>query len=254
MSGLVLGGLAARVSHAQDLYGVSALTEGAGMVRIAPGEFRMGAGDSNPDEQPVHRVRITRPFEIGKFEVTQAQWAGVLADAHPRPGITLQNSQGQEVSLEPSHFKGPALPVESVSWDDVQLFLARLNTRDPSHHYRLPTEAEWEYACGPSNQPGWTEQTSDGHTHAVGQLAPNTRGLFDMQGNVAEWVHDWYGRGYYAVSPENDPAGPEAGSYRVFRGGSWLDAEKRCHPAFRGFDFPVNRVYNVGFRVVRTVT
>ncbi|HCC57418.1 MAG TPA: formylglycine-generating enzyme family protein [Solibacterales bacterium] len=254
LSGLVLGGLAARVSHAQDLYGVSALTEGAGMVRIAPGEFRMGAGDSNPDEQPVHRVRITRPFEIGKFEVTQAQWAGVLADAHPRPGITLQNSQGQEVSLEPSHFKGPALPVESVSWDDVQLFLARLNTRDPSHHYRLPTEAEWEYACGPSNQPGWTEQTSDGHTHAVGQLAPNTRGLFDMQGNVAEWVHDWYGRGYYAVSPENDPAGPEAGSYRVFRGGSWLDAEKRCHPAFRGFDFPVNRVYNVGFRVVRTVT
>lgn len=249
--GLTVGALCARVGHTQDVYGVSALTDGTGMVPIAPGEFRMGADDSNPDEQPVHRVRITRPFEIGRFEVTQAQWAGVLADAHPRHGVTLQNSQGQEVSLEPSHFQGPALPVESVSWYDVQLFLARLNARDPSHRYRLPTEAEWEYACGASS-PGWTEDMSEGHTHAVGQLAPNTRGLFDMQGNVAEWVHDWYGRGYYAASPVDDPAGPEAGSYRVYRGGSWLDAEKRCRPGFRGFDFPVNRVYNVGFRVART--
>lgn len=251
LGSVVLGGVAVQLAKSQDATGIAALTEGTGMVRMAPGEFRMGAEDSNPDEQPVHRVRITRGFEIGKYEVTQAQWAGVLADAHPHPGVALQNAQGVDVSLDPSHFKGPSLPVESVSWDDVQLFLTRLNARDASHHYRLPTEAEWEYACG-AGAAGWTEESSDGHTHGVGQLAPNKAGLYDMQGNVAEWVQDWYGRGYYAESPRNDPPGPGAGSYRVYRGGSWLDAKKRCDPAFRGFDFPVNRVYNVGFRVVRT--
>ena len=249
LGGAVVAGWAARLGAEGP--SVTDLVDGGGFVRIPPGEFRMGADDSHEDEQPVHRVRITRAFEIGKFEVTQAQWAGVLSDAHPRPGVALLNSQGAEVSLDPSHFKGASLPVESVSWDDVQLLLTRLDARDPSHRYRVPTEAEWEYACGQASQAGWTEETSDGHPHEVGKLQANARGLYDMRGNVAEWVQDWYGRGYYAESPRNDPQGPGAGSYRRFRGGSWLDAGKRCDPAFRGFDFPVNRVYNVGFRVVR---
>jgi formylglycine-generating enzyme required for sulfatase activity len=254
LGGAVIGGIAAIMGRAEDA-SVTDLIDGSGLVRIAPGEFRMGADDSNTDEQPIHRVRITKPFEMGKFEVTQAQWSGVLSDAHPRPGVPLLNSQGVEVSRDPSHFKGASLPVESVSWDDVQLFLARLNARDPEHRYRLPTEAEWEYACragAPPVKSGWTEDTADGHPHEVGRLKPNAWGLYDMQGNVAEWVQDWYSRDYYEQSQRNDPQGPGAGSYRVFRGGSWLDAEKRCDPAFRGFDFPVNRFYNVGFRVART--
>ncbi len=254
LGGALLATATAMAVRADDA-SVTDLIDGSGLVRIAPGEFRMGANDSNVDEQPVHRVRITRPFEIGKFEVTQAQWAGVLSDAHPRPGVPLLNSQRAEVSRDPSHFKGAALPVESISWDDVQFFFTRLNARDASHRYRLPTEAEWEYACRAGTAPGksgWTEQTADGKTHEVGKLKSNAWGLFDMQGNVAEWVHDWYSRDYYDESPRNDPEGPGAGSYRVFRGGSWLDAEKRCDPAFRGFDFPVNRFYNVGFRIVRT--
>ena len=253
-------GLAQEVT-APDASGVSALIDGSGMVRIPAGEFRMGSQAGNPDEQPVHRVKITRAFEMSKYEVTQAQWETVMAQAHPRPGIPLLNDQGVEVSKTPSHFKGASLPVEMVSWDDVQLFMKRMNDRDPKHVYRLPTEAEWEYASTagkPANTPAgltaeaWCSDNSEEHTHPAGQKQPNAWGLYDMLGNVAEWVEDWYGREYYEETALNDPAGPASGSYHVFRGGSWLDATKNCRHAYRGFDFPVNRFYNVGFRVVRT--
>ncbi len=217
----------------------------------------MGSTNGNPDELPVHRVQITRAFELSKYEITQAQWESVLNDAHPRPGVPLMNAQGAEVSRKPSHFPGSSLPVENIAWDDVQLFLARLNARDPEHIYRLPTEAEWEYAANagkraPHDSNAWHKENSGDQTHPVGQHKANAWGLFDMQGNVAEWVQDWYGREYYAESALKDPQGPAAGSYRVFRGGSWLDEEKQCRTSFRGFDFPVNRLYNVGFRVART--
>jgi formylglycine-generating enzyme required for sulfatase activity len=107
--------------------GIGALIDGTGMVAIAAGEFRMGSDSGNPDEQPVHRIRITRAFEIGKFEVTQAQWQTVMTQAHSRSTAPLLNDGGMEVSKAPSHFKGASLPVDSVSWDDVQLFLKRLN-------------------------------------------------------------------------------------------------------------------------------
>src|SRR5689334_4089755 len=146
--GSVLCALNSRVRADEEqpanAYGVSALTEGTGMVHIPPGEFHMGSERGNEDEEPIHRVRITHGFDMSKFEVTQAQWEGVLAEAHPQPGVPLLNGDGVEVSRTPSHFKGRSLPVESVSWSDVHLFLGRLNVRQPAYVYRLPTEAEWE--------------------------------------------------------------------------------------------------------------
>lgn len=241
-------------------YGISALLEGAGMAPVHAGEFVMGAAGA--DEGPAHRVRIRHDFEISKFEITQAQWEAIISDAHAGPAAVRVSPQGAAVGTAPSHFKGPDLPVESVSWDDIQVFLARLNARDPKHLYRLPTEAEWEYACKAGrndSRPGdlraaaWYVDNSDKHTQPVGQKEPNAWGLHDMYGNVAEWVQDWYAPNYYADSPAEDPSGPASGSYRVFRGGCWFDADKYCRATTRRFDFPISRLSHVGFRVVRTV-
>src|SRR5271165_1301985 len=239
---------------ADDSYGLSAIIDGGGMVKIPAGEFQMGSQSGESDEQPTHRVRITHDFELGKYEVTQAQWDIVLAEAHPKPGVPLRSPEGVEVSRKPSHFGNRAAPVEKVSWDDVQLFLARLNARDSSHLYRLPTEAEWEYAAragktvdtGNLDDRGWYKSNSEQTTHTVGLKQPNAWGLYDMEGNVAEWVSDWYGHEYYDESPLADPAGPKTGSYKVYRGGSWLADGKACAVSHRGFDFPINRFYNVG--------
>lgn len=224
--------------------GVSALLDGSGFVKLSAGEFEMGSTNGNPDEQPVHKVRITRAFEIGKYEVTQEQWDVVMRDPHSRG-----------VPVRPSHFRGEGFPVEKVSFDDVQDFLRRLNLRDDKHNYRLPTEAEWEYACGRSaadiHQIAWYEANAEKTTHPVGSKQPNARGIYDMFGNVAEWVQDWYGREYYTDSPLTDPQGPETGSYRVYRGGCWFDPAKNCRVSYRGFDFPNSELYNVGFRLVR---
>lgn len=240
----------ARAFEGMADYGVSALVDGTGMARIPAGEFLMGSPNGNSDEQPVHRVRITRPFEMSKYEITQAQWDIVMRNPHENP----------PKPVSPSHFKDPAAPVESVSWDDISLFLTRLNVRDSAHRYRLPTEAEWEYACGAGgSDPGgnltdiaWFGANSQARTNPVGTKKPNAWGLYDMLGNVSEWVNDWYDREYYAASPEADPQGPPTGSYRIYRGGCWFDDAADCRAAWRGFDFPINRFYNVGFRVVRT--
>ena len=236
-------------------YGLTALLDGSGMVRIPAGEFRMGSAAGEADEQPVHRVRISRDFEIGKFEVTQAQWETAMLDPHAGAGAVRTTPDGAEIGTHPSHFKGPALPVENVSWDDIQVFFARLNARDREHLYRLPTEAEWEYACkddaGELASHAWYKDNSGERTQPVGGKQPNARGMFDTLGNVAEWTQDWYGRDYYAESPAADPQGPASGSYRVFRGASWLDPAKYCRVTARNFEFPVSRLLNVGFRVVR---
>jgi formylglycine-generating enzyme required for sulfatase activity len=237
-------------------YGLTALLDGSGMVRIPAGEFQMGSPAGEPDEQPVHPVRISHDFEIGKFEVTQAQWETVMLDPHAKSGAQRTTPEGAAIGSDPSHFKGPSLPVESVSWDDIQAFLARLNARDRDHTYRLPTEAEWEYAskddaAGLSGY-AWYKDNSGDRTQPVGGKQPNARGLYDTLGNVAEWTQDWYARDYYAESPAADPPGPATGSYRVFRGASWLDSAKYCRVTARNFEFPVSRLHNVGFRVVRT--
>jgi formylglycine-generating enzyme required for sulfatase activity len=248
-------------SEVAPIYGLGALVDGTGMVRVPAGEFLMGSDAGNADESPVHRVRISRPFEIGKYEVTQLQWETVMSEAHPKPGVDLVNTQGATVSRTPSHFRGPSQPVDSVSWDDIELFLNRLNARDPKHAYRLPTEAEWECAARAGAKQdrvanldavAWHDSNSSEQTQVVGQKQANASGLYDTLGNVAEWVNDWYGYEYYDQTPLRDPAGPRTGSYRVYRGGSWLAAAKDCTVTHRGFEFPVSRLYNVGFRVVRT--
>lgn len=194
--------LASRLGAEQDpaAYGVTALLDGSGMVRIPAGEFQMGSASGEPDEAPVHRVRISHDFEIGKFEVTEAQWETVMADPHAKAGAVRTTPEGASVGSDPSRFKGASLPVESVSWDDIQVFLARLNARDREHLYRLPTEAEWEYACFDDAAglaaSAWYKENSADRTHPVGGKQPNARGLFDTLGNVAEWVSDWYEREY----------------------------------------------------------
>lgn len=232
----------------ETLHSVTALVDGRGFVPIPAGEFTMGSTRGNPDEQPPHRVRITRSFEMGKFEVTQAQWDAVMRDPHAAKDVN------------PSHFKGPAKPVENVSWDDAQRFIQRLNKRDPEHVYRLPTEAEWEYACRagrpdgdaiPVRDSAWFEGTSERQTHAVGQKKANAWGLHDMLGNVSEWVQDWFAPDAYSTSEDADPKGPPSGSYKVHRGCAWLSAEKQCRPSFRAFDFPNPGQYSMGFRLVR---
>ena len=248
-----------RVVAQQDMAsgGLTALLDGSGMVRISAGEFAMGSASGEADEGPVRRVRISQEFEIGKFEVTQAQWETAMTDPHAKADALRTTPGGAMVGSNPSHFKGATLPVESVSWDDIQVFLARLNARDREHTYRLPTEAEWEYACKDDSAElaarAWYKDNSEDRTQPVGGKRASARGMYDTLGNVAEWVQDWYGRDYYAVSPAADPQGPGSGSYRVFRGGSWLDPAKYCRFTARNFEFPVSRLHNVGFRVVRVV-
>ena len=175
-------------------------------VSIPPGEFMMGCSPNDDrcgaDENPRHRVQISKAFEIGKYEVTQAQWVA----------LTQTN---------PSGSKGDMRPVETVSKLEAQDFVAKLNAAADGYRYRLPTEAEWEYAAragmdaaysGSLDQVAWYAANSDDETHPVGQKKPNAWGLYDVQGNVREWVSDLYSANYYNNSPAIDPAGPPRGA------------------------------------------
>jgi formylglycine-generating enzyme required for sulfatase activity len=214
-------------------------------VAIAPGEFMMGcsAGDQEcgDEEKPRRRARIPRPFEIGKYEVTQAQWEAVMG-------------------ANPSDFKGPERPVDRVSWNDAQEFLAAVSARDPGFRYRLPSEAEWEYAAragsaaatyGKLDAIAWFGRNSGDQTHPVGQKQPNAWGLHDMLGNVWEWCLDWYGAGYYSEGALVDPRGPERGEFRVLRGGSWHKYLWFLRASSRFRERPDSRFRHVGFRCVR---
>jgi formylglycine-generating enzyme required for sulfatase activity len=224
-------------------HSLEALLSPAGFVRIPAGEFTMGSENGNADERPVRKVKIPKTFWMSKYEVTQAQWEAVLSDPHIQ--TTGSRSRLTE-TLNPSHFKGPDHPVESVSWENVQVFLRELNKRDPKHEYRLPTEAEWEYAARAGSKEdvpkdmdgiGWYQLNSGRESHPVGQKRPNAWGLYDIFGNVFEWVSDWY-----EVPP---------GSYKIYRGCSWHSEPKYCRAAFRMFDFPSQGQHSIGFRLVR---
>ena len=211
---------------------------GMELVLIEPGEFRMGSNDGSDHEKPVHTVRITRPFYLGKYEVTQEQYQRV-------------------VGTNPGEFKGPANPVENVSWHDATAFCKALGGE-------LPTEAEWEYACraGSTKKYGlvdeesevgdhaWHSGNSDRKAHPVGRKKPNAWGLYDMLGNVWEWCADWYGEDYYRQSPAEDPTGPAGGSSRVLRGGSWTRAPSYCRAAPRDWSTPTYRYNGYGFRIL----
>jgi formylglycine-generating enzyme required for sulfatase activity len=224
---------------------------GMEFVLIPAGEFLMGSDkgkdpDAEDDETPQHRVTISKPFYLGRYEVTQAQWETVLGS-------------------NPSKFKDRGNSVEMVSWNDVQKFITRLNRQEGHSRYRLPTEAEWEYAA----RAGTTGAYSFGddaeslgryawywgnswlkmhaRTHPVGQKEPNARDLYDMYGNVGEWVQDWYGG--YSSSSATDPKGPSSGSSRVYRGGAWGYDAKSCRSASRSNYEQDGRPYFIGFRL-----
>jgi formylglycine-generating enzyme required for sulfatase activity len=224
---------------------------GIAFILIPAGTFQMGSEHGNDDEKPVHTVRLSRPFYLGIYPVTQRQWEAVMGS-------------------NPSHFQGPEHPVEQVSWDKVQEFIRSLNTHEGRALYRLPTEAEWEYAaragatgayCFGDNviqlsQYAWDADNAKGTTHPVGQLQPNSWGLYDMHGNVCEWVQDWYGSQEYVKKAATGtavvaPAGPAAGLHRVFRGGSWGNTARDCRSAARGGYAPGVRGGHLGFRLLR---
>lgn len=208
-------------------------------IYISAGEFMMGS-NKNKNEQPIHKVIISRGFEMGKYPVTQGEWEAVMGS-------------------NPSRFKGINLPVETVSWSDTQKFINKLNDLNGEYTYRLPTEAEWEYACragttgdyaGELDKMGWYDKNSESKTHVVGQKSPNAWGLYDMHGNVWEWCSDWYGN--YASGSVTDPSGVSSGSNRVYRGGSWFLTAVGCRSAYRSYNTPDSRYDGVGFRLVRT--
>jgi outer membrane protein assembly factor BamB len=239
---------------------------GMKLTRIPAGEFQMGSADSDPgardDEQPQHRVRITKSFYIGVFEVTQAEYEAVMGN-------------------NPSSFSkvdaaSPQRPVDDVTWYEAVEFCRRLTAQAAENRagriYRLPTEAEWEYACRAgttttfhygnslsSRQANFNGAYPFGdsahgpflnHTTPVGSYAPNSFGLHDMHGNLHEWCLDRFDRDYYRVSPMVDPPGPEKGTSRVIRGGDWYSDGRDCRSAFRYADLPEGRFYALGMRVV----
>jgi formylglycine-generating enzyme required for sulfatase activity len=214
-------------------------------VKVAPGEFTMGCstGDNQCEdaEKPSHRVRIATRFEIGKYEVTQAMWESVMGS-------------------NPSHFKGFSnRPVERVTWDDIRQFLQRLNARKDGYRYRLPTEAEWEYAAragstepysGPLNRVAWYKGNSGQQTHDVGQKQPNAWGLYDVHGNV--WERVLGSRRRYTLSPQSDPTGPASKHVGVVRGGSYYGDPRDTRSSHRPGGVASNgRSTGVGFRCVR---
>ncbi|MHC6201823.1 SUMF1/EgtB/PvdO family nonheme iron enzyme [Breznakiellaceae bacterium SP9] len=234
----------------------------ANMVLVPAGTFAMGSTNGDNDEQPVHQVTIRKPFYMGTYEVTQKEWAEVMG-------------------FNPSWFKGDTLPVEQVSWFDAVeycnkrsekegLTQAYSGSRDyitcnfSANGYRLPTEAEWEWAAkgggkdttiteySGSNNAGavaWYDANSGDRTHEVGTKAPNSLGLYDMSGNVWEWCWDWYGD--YSSADQTDPLGAASGSYRVLRGGCWFNNAADLRSANRGCNTPADRSLDLGFRVVR---
>lgn len=213
-------------------------------VRIPTGTFMMGSPEyeyERSSDETQHRVTLTRPFEMMVTPVTQALWQAVMGN-------------------NPSHFKGPDLPVEEVSWEDVQDFIQKLNQMLGTDSLRLPTEAEWEYACragttgaryGELDEVAWYKYNSDGETHPVRQKAPNAWGLYDMLGNVYEWCQDWYGS--YQMGAVTDPMGPSTGSRRVIRGGSWHSDAGFVRAALRDYRSHDARNVRVGIRLARSV-
>ena len=214
------------------------------MVYVEGGTFTMGATseqqEPGDDEKPTHRVSLSS-FYIGKYEVTQALWKAVMGS-------------------NPSNWKGDNLPVENVSWNDCQTFLRKLNAMT-GKNFRLPTEAEWEFAARGGNRSrgyqysgsnvlsdvAWYDDNSGMKTHNVGTKAPNELGIYDMSGNVSEWCQDWYGdyHGYL----QTNPTGPSSGSYRVLRGGSWRYGAGGCRVAFRFIFTPDYRGIYLGLRL-----
>ena len=235
---------------------------------IPTGEFMMGSEEFDW-LKPVHTVKIRTPFYLGIYPVTQREWKAIMGN-------------------NPSYFKGDDLPVESVSWNEVQDFIKKLNKKEGTNKYRLPTEAEWEYAARAGtttqysfgddeselgqyawyvensgsrapkkgdffgyNKDDWLENKWNGKTHPVGQKKPNPWGLYDMHGNVWEWVQDEWHDSYYNPPTDGSAWEDGSGANRVFRGGSWIYVARCCRSASRDFNVPGFRYIFLGFRLLK---
>ncbi len=215
------------------------------MVYVQGGTFQMGAtseqeSDAGDDEKPSHSVTLSS-YYIGETEVTQGLWETVMGS-------------------NPSKFKGANNPVECVSWDDCKSFISKLNSLT-GQRFRLPTEAEWEFAARGGSKSkhykysgsntlsavAWYKDNSGGSTHPVKTKSSNELGLYDMSGNVYEWCQDWYGG--YSSGSQTNPAGPSSGSNRVIRGGCWFIIARFCRVSFRYYSTPDYRSYNLGLRL-----
>jgi formylglycine-generating enzyme required for sulfatase activity len=265
------------------------------MVLIPAGSFVMGDASGLDDEKPVHKVTITKSFYLGKYEVTIEQFrqfveaTGYVTDAEKGTGFqgafgwnrdTMDFKMNEKYSWRNTGFtQSDTHPVVNVSWNDAMEFCKWLSSKE-SKNYRLPTEAEWEYACRAGSTTRYSHgddseglakignvadaafesqfpelkglvKASDGFTYTspAGSFLPNPFGLYDMHGSVWEWCADWYDVGYYAKSPTNDPEGPATGEERVYRGGGWFNCTRGCRSASRSAGLPDNRNLTVGFRV-----
>ena len=217
------------------------------MIAVEGGTFTMGAtseqgSDAYDDEKPAHQVTLSS-YYIGKTEVTQELWQAVMGS-------------------NPSKFSGTNLPVEKVSWEDCQSFVIKLNELT-GKNFRLPTEAEWEYAARGGNKSNgfkfsggnniaevaWYSKNGNKISHPVATKAPNELGIYDMSGNVWEWCSDWYSSSYYTSSSQTNPTGPNSGSYRVYRGGSWSGNDRYCRVSHRDSNYPSYRFNYVGLRL-----
>ena len=226
---------------------------------IPAGTFMMGSPESDTEaqanEKPQHQVTLTKAFYMGVHEVTQGQYKAVMGT---NPAYYDETRLG---IADSSNY-----PVEQVSWDDAQLFITALNALEPGVTYRLPTEAEWEYAARAGSTtiyPGGNDNTSLGDyawysansgvlPHPVGQKLPNGWGLYDMHGNVWEWVNDWWQR-VYTTAPLSNPSGPDTGSHRLVRGGSWAFNAVLSRAAFRNNHTPSSGYSDLGLRLVREI-
>ena len=223
------------------------------MIWCDHGTFTMGSPsleDKRESDEDQHEVTLTKGFWLGKYQVTQAQWYAVLG-------------------TDPSYFKGSQRPVEQVSYNDALTFCRRLTEKERAegrlsdqYEYRLPTEAQWEYACRAGtktalnngtesnfSEVAWYNSNAGGVTHIVGQRKPNAWGFYDMPGNVWEWCLDWYNENYYRISPKEDPVESSTGSARAMRGGSFDFPDHCCRSADRGWCIPTDKKSHIGFRI-----
>lgn len=229
-------------NNGPSIYAFVERITGMEFLPVTGGCFQMGDNSGDTDEAPVHQVCL-EDFFIGKFEVTQDQWLQIM-------------------EMHPSFFSscGSNCPVENVSWYDVQKYILKLNSRS-IRKYRLLTEAEWEYACrsggkeerycggSDPDSSAWYDKNSASKPHPVGEKKPNGLGIYDMSGNVWEWVEDIYQKDYYSTTPLHSPKGPLAGTKRVIRGGSWYNDQKNVRASIRSSDEPGYNSINIGFRL-----
>ncbi len=215
------------------------------MVAVKGGKFDMGSDDEAADRKPAHTV-ILKDFNIGKYEVTQALWERVMG-------------------TNPSKYQCPDCPVTNVSWNDVQSFIIKLNELT-GKQYRLPTEAEWEFAARSGIREdkskmlkyagkdhlqtiAWYEGNAKDHLHKVGKKKPNALEIHDMTGNVEEWCADWYGKDYFTKKDVTNPQGPESGNSKVVRGGSWNSLKEEVSVTRRAAYLPSSKSVYLGFRL-----